>query len=431
LKRLLLLFIFLKFSFSLDAQVEDYDISEFETPDYVFKSLLIVPDVSFLTRNYEDFQNGKTIFDLGTSLDFNGFRYTRNRIGNTSARLTLNYDYDKYDDHSKHVLVFPNVSLSTEQYFYQEEKRFFKLDGRLYGFIVSNFGEPNSPNTAYVDQRDLSLSASPKFGVGRYEIVNNAWHTRQILDILNKEGLLLKDPTHSEITELAEEITKLKNQRVIDFRFDRIFEYEQVVGEFISRGLVDPTDYRFFALFQDAWRYELFIQRRHGSTFALGPRSEVNYDWREGISKSYGVEQWHALELAYEKYHAMGPWQLDGTISADGGYYTYDETDIGPSGNEFKSELDWKYLRLNANASLGHFLNSRTFWNVSLSAFRIQYFDDDRNYLRANLSGQFRYFVSPRLRYSLYGNIGLLGWSTDDTRDRDASVSLRMDYYFY
>ena len=91
-----------------------------------------------------------------------------------------------------------------------------------------------------------------------------------ILEELQAAGCLSKDLDHAEITLLAKKISELQNYRDVDFRLERIYEFEQLATYLVSEGYMDAANYKSFAILKDAYDFEGFVTRENGQQFTAG-----------------------------------------------------------------------------------------------------------------------------------------------------------------
>ena len=260
--------------YGLQGQVQDFDLTTFKTPDTEFQRLRLSPSASFF-RNNDNFQSDN---DLRLVLFGNYDKLLLTRKKNSISSAFSNFSFFN-DDDSSNLELFASFSNLSQYYF--QPKRFFELDYGLSANYDRFSSDGNSNNST-----TLSVGVAPKIGFGRIENVSNARHSGVILKILEKEGLLKKTPSQEDMYLMAEEMTRIKNQRVIDFRFEDIYEFETMINFLVENGFVDPSDYKFFSVFQDAWRFEDFTIRQHGQNILIGTDSDITYSNSSGGSGS-------------------------------------------------------------------------------------------------------------------------------------------------
>ncbi len=383
----LLPLVFILFGYSLTAQIDDYNIADYVTPDYTFQSLEINPSLVF-RKGFLD----QTTFDVDSRLSYFREKLTRKNI--TTNEFSLFVDYLKTKSISDTTQRFNMLGdyYGKNQFFYKP-KRFITLD--LDGTL--QYFESKSDETFYLGSATLNLK--PHWGMGRVERITDAWHTKEILKALRKKGLLKNEPTTEQLEALAIEITRIKTTRVIDFRFDQIYELEQLAALLHTDDLIDTESFSFFATLNDAWLYESYIRRRSGSSFQIGPTFETTLNrFSEDpiiitgpgiVSATATSDRSYAIESIYEKYAAKGDFQIDFKTSL-----TYGRNRRMLS-NTNADDLITNFIEWMANLEIYYLLSSRINFRVGLISEASWINDLDSQFL--NLNYGLNYFVAPRL----------------------------------
>lgn len=367
--------------YGLCGQVQDFDYPTFKTPDTEFKLLRISPLASFSRSSN---LNSTALRDFTARIDIDYFNQvlTRKKNSNFGLFTDLRYESSEGDNNDFTATIRANDALQ----FYFKPLRFFEFEYEAF----ASYTRSNEDGITESNNRQSVLIA-PKIGFGRIENVRNAWHTESILKTLEGEGLLKKTPTKEEMYLLAEEIVRIKNQRVIDFRYDDIYEFETVINYLVENGFVDPTDYKFFSIFQDVWRFEAFTTRRHGSNLKLGLKTELTRSNFSPSSFSSNSES-YGITGEYEKAISKKEWQFVYQIRSSYGR-------IFVSNNDSRSNFD-----ASASYLIGYYPSSRINAEFDVGANYLNLASNDNLLLNAGLD--INYFVSPQVTYSLW-----TGWS--------------------
>lgn len=132
-----------------------------------------------------------------------------------------------------------------------------------------NFGVKN-------DLKLLNLEGDLGFGFGRLEFVNHAWSAIQILQALENNGLLLKFPSHDEITNFADLIGTVRTNRILDFRLRNIEILETTIEYLIDKQFIDELSTLAILIIGDTYQYDQIIGRNAGSRleFTFAPAAE-------------------------------------------------------------------------------------------------------------------------------------------------------------
>ena len=122
--------------------------------------------------------------------------------------------------------------------------------------------------------KSLKFEGDFGLGFGRLEFVNHAWSAVQILQALENKGLLLKLPSHDEITKFADFIGKVRTNRILDFRLRNIEILETTINYLIEEKIIDQLSTLAILIIGDTYQYDQIIDRNTGSrlefTFAPG-----------------------------------------------------------------------------------------------------------------------------------------------------------------
>lgn len=226
----------------LNAQIETYNLSLFKLP-YIKRHSL---DLNFETINDINFQNYKdissynykrsAISSMGSASGTYGYylntpKTQLNTYLNSSFNTQLNMNNQNFNEtQKKYNSNFPNslsVSFNTGLRNYFSDKLFFEFNpsADFYSWNYNHSEITKDSNNEITREysyktRDLrsSVRTSAGIGYGRIEFVSDAQVALFILSDLKKENKLTREPSHQEITALAELITIKKNQRIFDSR---------------------------------------------------------------------------------------------------------------------------------------------------------------------------------------------------------------------
>jgi len=409
---------------NLISQISDYKISEYLYPNVKRTYLRISPDIGFNDSRNELRDDRLDIFTRLYSLYTN--RYYNEKIqmineGTFSGDYRLREEDGSDIDRQRDL----NGRYEGNIYYYFKKKWFVGGDVQI-RFQNEKSIEPN----AELRRNVLWTYLEPKFGLGRLELVTDMWHAGSILEILEKEGLLLKSLNRADINDFAKIVSKAKNNRNLDLRFENIEELELLYNYLIENGISENSP-RVAFLLRDAYVFEAFVVREHGKRVTLQPYFNrfqgnriFNSDESSSVSDVYGVR------FSFEDKKAKSKLvQFDQSYST-----TFRQIFRNPSSEP--SNMNSNVL-VDINYVLGFYLNRRTYLDASL-----------RYYLDINLGGdeitdayegytqQFswgigaNYYLSPSIR--LYASYRYSFYSTiivEDNRSVNTKLSLGLHYF--
>ncbi len=419
-------FLVLLFIFSNGySQIESYDISDYLFPDVNRKALQLNPFLDFTSSNSRNFID-YDVFDIGTDIFGSELDYNRKRQLDLFYQLNLGYTSGQnpqttfnYQDE-----FYAAAQVNIANRLFLKPRRFFELaGGGRFAFDPDyTFAGENR------DEVDINVSIAPKIGFGRTEIITDAWHAVTILEELQKGGVLDKEISHEEITALADELRRLKNYRNVDFRLEDLYELESLARYMVENKFSTPEQYKFFALLNDAYRFEAFERRFQGTTFKVGLNANLSYFDNDFITKRTQTSRTYGLIAEYENRNAINnDWQFDQIYAVQAGRLYFSPIDT-------EQFFDDYFVQLNATLSLGYFFSQRTNIRIPLFAsYRKQDSLESYNY-SISLNPTLVYYVSPQLRFSARGRFNLAQTSNVNVTLIDyqfASLSAGMSYFFY
>jgi hypothetical protein len=367
----------------------NYDLSTYSLPDLQRKTLEFQINLD-QNRNYD---NQRSDFDTSHShtsnfsTDFNpSFSYYLNskkaQFESYGSFNPVAFDYSKsYSEINKSVSQYysPYLYYMGSYRYYLNRKFFLETDvnAGLYYNTQKNINQMTDPEEESKHSSMNSYISVPILaGWGRIERVEDARLAVYILDDLKKHNRLDKEVSQDEITNFAQFLSKLQNERFFDSRDKKIWEIQQIDSFMVANNLVTENDAVFFTLINDNWDYSSGPVRESGFRVSGGIQngysnfiSEYTYsDTLMNNDKStesvYNIQL--LAKLVYEKPLNLY-WQL----------FINDEFETGPTFNNNKSkqsgsdEIKIKYKDFNINniinAGLGYFPNSRTDMSISFN----------------------------------------------------------------
>lgn len=406
---LLLAFSFFYFHFSF-AQIDSFKIKDYKFFDFNRQQLSVGLDL--LGANHSNSASSLSPSEKRSNLSLNGSALHRiisnsrslQKESNLLLRINDNYLYSNNSDApspEEENRFIANLEYDIGFRKYYRPKRFWGLVVENENYYSSSFFKSNnitSKNTSF----SSDLSARFAFGTGRIERVEDAMHAVYILDRLKENGVLLKEPSSSEITSFAEAITYVKNRRVLDARMKRIFEITELDKHLVSSELVNAENgSTYFTTLYDEWQFSFIPERLSGNriTYEVGPTLRFRTTDLQFEDRSYQYGGLASVKWDWHKPISL-KWQRNFTNRLDYEFYR-SESSIANRVTENTHDL-----RLTSDFSLGYYLNSRTFFEGGLQGSYKYSFDDvvdlGKNYRENWELGAyfgFNYWLSPTVSY--------------------------------
>lgn len=430
MKNYFILVLFLCTIISSNAQLSTYDISTYARPDLVRQTMSITPsfssrgfyfDENYYENTFTNVEKNWTSISLGMSIDHTKFVNTAETQTFIRNAANISGAYKPGLINASGIFPFPSSGAQSIDFRiigdyarnysrkkFKENQKFWEIDYTINGGIIYNTFDVVAPSVTHTINTDPFAGISIYRGKGRIELVNDAWHAQTILEMLQTNNSLERDPSHEEIDKLAAKISEIKNIRNTDFRLEGIAEYETLVQYFLENDLVDKEDYRFFALLNDAWEYESFLTRWSGTEFKYG--LEINSVFRYFANNTFNIKTFlftlPKLSFHYNRYKPISTnFQFNNRNSIDfsligqdqlSGNFTYGSRSYAAS---LSSIWEYQYLP-----------NQRTNYTLGLQ-LHSSYFNSNGIYesesWTSNLSLNFAYkrYLSPRLSISLSASL--------------------------
>jgi len=439
--------------FTANAQLDEFDLSDFKLPDLKRHRLDIA------TQLNSNFQNDNRISDdienkiqsMGANIDlrYSFYRNSEKYQGNQVITGDAFYQGSKYDntysqpnpnfyEWRKYNYLSGHIGVESDNRFYFNGLTFLEADMN-FGINRINrkneFKEYIGLNTDYQtssykdNSTQIQLELPVYLGYGRIERVEDARHAIFIMKDLERLGQLKRYPTTDEILEYSKRIAEVKNKRFFDSRLRKIEELKIAHKFLVESGLADGSDIAYFTSLNDMWVYGDLQTRLSGFRFYGGvipvfglyrsyDLDEVHYDSKSSFQEinyeSEGDNQIQRLlfSIGFD-YHKpiKQKWQysLSTSIRSGPSKSTNSRNDLL---NEYVSETSLEltdYLGY-IQTGIGFYPNTRTYLSADVTGF---YNYDKGTYITENFEQEAEntyysfaaqlgayYYISPKLRIS-------------------------------
>lgn len=469
-------------SFTVYAQLEKFDLSNFKLPDIKRHQLDVGTNLGSRIENSNQISDDtkSKVFSGGADLSllYKFYRNSDKYQGDQYARFNGAYSLASFDNEYKFANPYTNeraynilsgdLYLISNNRFYFKGLSFFELDlnANLRSERRENeFKEYMGTGTDYQTDKYKENGTLMQFelpvylGYGRIERVEDARQAIFILKDLQRFGRLKRVPNASEIIAFSERIAEVKNKRFFDSRLQKIDELEVADTYLQSTGLVEGSDIAYFTSLNDMWDYGALQVRLAGYRVYGGAIPAY------GIYDSYNLEEVRfdskatsqQIKAEYENDNRIQRllfcvgFEYQKPIKQKWQYSLQTSIRIGPSkstnkytnllGNESAMESTLKltdYIGF-IETGLGFYPNTRTYLTLNLTGFynydKGTYTNDSYEQeaentfynLAANLGAY--YYISPKLR--LYGQYSYGYFNLDGTNTLlDKYDTWNYFYYF-
>jgi len=406
------------------AQIADFDLSGYKTPDMKIRlwEAGFNLDNNYLNRTkmneLTDFESNNNLWsaygwylntrkvvrnidvDFGTVLDFNKNRLATNNSSSKSSAIQNSFH-----------LNFDNQFYFTNNWFVG-----IGFEGR--GITYNSFTKALENSTLSKEINGASTygaaSIPIQFGKGRFEPIHDARLALYILEDIEKQGQLNGSVSASQINELAQLITSLKNERFFDLRHKKINEITQIDSFLKVNNLVEGCMPAYFTALYDNWEFAQQPVRYAGTLISIRliPHFSfgTNYSYTNDLVNNILTEQSIAHQsidskvvIQFQKERPVSAqWQNSLALTANFG--------LSNSFGEIMDESRREYTNWSTSFSYawGFYPNSRTNAGAStfLQVYKWDSLAENANNLhnteyRANASVYANYYISPRMRLNV------------------------------
>jgi hypothetical protein len=290
-------------------------------------------------------------------------------------------------------------------------------------------------------------------GKGRIEPVDDARHALYILKELKKNARLTREPTDEEILVISSEISKLKNERVLDARLKKIYELKQLDSLLQSMKLVENDDINYFTTINDMWDFGGLQYRSSGTRISLEYSPMISFrnseykrdetDYQNSLveyfeDKNFTTNFRNALNLYFtwekpfkQKFQSSLYTSIGYSIEQSHAKYEEIQPNATITEDDSKANLLNGYL----NYRFGYYPNTRTDFSTYVSigtekmwttqTYAEQETDSESLDYRTSFGAQFNYYISPKLRltFSHWIHLNKSSYNTDDNEIKSERIN--------
>lgn len=402
---------------SLKAQEYDnYDISNYNTPDIIRNSLDFTISSKGRHSN-NDFNSTKSdYFEGNIQAEINHFTSTRKRFSSLNASLTMDASGNRNETEniiSKSSFFSPDLYLYNLNKFYNPNNSFFSMGGAVEWSSIQHKLQESKESS---EQSKISLQVG--VGKGRLESVEDARQAVYIIENLSKKGVFTRNLSDEEIFTLSQLISTVKNKRFFDSRLHLIEEISQVDSFFTENKLLENVNASYFTTLYDYWQHGALFERFSGKefhSFISGRLSRSKYE-----IELNGDETTNYFNNNYRNFHWVNQFNYEKPINLFWQNSIFASFDIGclqqkliQEGNYSNWEDQMKYM-LSGSYVWNYYPNTRTnfsIWASQALSFThlISSLDSERTYENGGksidtytaLNSSLNYYISQHLRLNV------------------------------
>ena len=402
------------------AQTEKINLSDYKLPEMkrhqldlnvnsngsmnIEKMLIdfeLYPD-TLVKSNYRSFSGN-------SSFGYQFFRNTSAIQASLYSGVNFSGNLQKKDNESTSVYQKKSydggLNLNSEIFLFNK-KNWFLMGGANGYYTFSNYNESeyqqdySSSGNVYRARLDIGA------GKGRIEQVQDYRHALLLLHEFEKRNVLTREVTSEESLELANLVSKLKNERVFDSRLRKEDDLTAIDSFLSESGLVSEKSISYFTGLEDIWGYGSGDIRKSGKQWFISVAPMINRQ-NSNISTSEQTHYYKAsgirYKLSYEDYNPISlKWQAN---------YRFDiiRSNVDNIEKLIQSEeTKTKEFEINASTSgeIGFYPDTRTYAGLSATMNLFNHSNEralDNNNYGAQLLFLFEtyYYFSPQLKMNL------------------------------
>jgi len=390
MRKLFLVLAVLFFSDYVISQEKEFNLSDYKLPDIKRHQL----DFNFKLSGRNEFDDyfgydqKLNSFTGRMDADYNFYRNTRNLQSDQKIGFYINSNFSDSDNGNNGLTnnkgFYTGLYIDSKNRFYKNDRNFYEVGLFASGYYDQSEGE--SFNDTYeLNDRNLNISMPLYSGFGRIEQIQDARLALYIIEDLKKNGKLKKEPSKEEIIELAQYISKLKNERFFDSRIKKIEDLEKLYTYLESEDILESADISSFTIINDDWDHASNRIRESGTRFAVGiepffgnqrylnNRQGLSYDYENEYKRNeYGLML--NIRLDYEKPINLY-WQSSLNFKLSGGFLMGKYEALNYDNDE---ELEAPIIESNLSYAIGYYPNTRTDIELSVGANFIQYLGNEK-----------------------------------------------------
>jgi hypothetical protein len=392
----------LAFSISnVSAQLDEFDLGEFVLPEVSLKKLNFSGYLGGQSQNQSSALNTGVNSNSSFNVNFaySNYESAADLQKNVSGNLTSSFRYvnSTFDTNGfpvqNAVQNSSLLSVNNERRNYFTKNKFYGVNYNVWLRNTFNSGENNGNIRFFENSIQTTVGVPFTFGFGRIEPVSDAWSAIRILEDLERLNVLSHSPSYDEIYDLAETLSRIRNDRIFDNRLGRIKRIQKLDDHFLQSGLIKDHNSAYFTSLYDMYQNGIQTTRFSGEriTFALAPEISLQSYKDETTSTFYQYSLFGIVEYDFN-YPISQLLQLDINARVKGGLTRSD------SGTN-----NWN-ANPNVKIKAGLYPNSRTFFSSELNLGGVYGLVSDvsnKFSFYANLKGNIYYFISPRTAISL------------------------------
>lgn len=329
-----------------------------------------------------------------------------NYLYETSSRfvicsLTASYGLTNSNPPNAHLLSRrsrPGIYLDIDGGKYLISDCFIGVSGTA-GWLYSHNLHDVNPDTHH---RQYSVDGALMVGWGRYYEGRYAATSLNIIDELQKDGIIIRGASFDELYKLTQMIRAYRLEYRPDERLHKIAALQDIIGYLSDRGiLTDPGPYGYL-LIQDIWDYFPSEQRFFGWRIRAGLGIDYYHTSEQSTDEHISSDGYYVHKYYYKKNKDHYPYLvLNGQYSRPLSLRWH--LDLGGESRYFlksfgeREEINVTYSPTSSFRYRHYYYERNKYYSIFMHT-TLRYFYDSRTSMHLNISYDFT-------RYHEYGSI--------------------------
>ncbi|NUN99402.1 MAG: hypothetical protein HUU01_02165 [Saprospiraceae bacterium] len=410
----------------------DYDYAAFRFPDIDRKALdaqfnLLGNALQTMRRELGFDDNSSSNLSNNLNLAYSRFRNTARLQSQQSFNFNQAFSTGRGPD-ERYNRIRAGFGVNRVHREYYKPLRFTEYNLFLQAAYEKSTQQGTNPFFQFKNWNvAVSASLPLKIGKGRIEPIDDVFIAKFLMDDLLENSILAAPLSQENLFSLGQVMAAARNQRIFDFRRQRIYELTQLDNWFKKNGLEDgQSDIVYFSALADNWLYAFRNVRQAGKRVAVGVEPFVLFSHSRTFAP--GVSSGYFGARVFGEYLKERPvnqfWQAGKTLRA-GLEYLNNPVDWDDKVNNI-----WIRPYAEFGANWGYFPNSRTAL-LANAVLRYEYYwaDPDNlilfdfHVIQPAINFSTTYFINYQFR--IEGSLnGSYTWASDNARASFATASI-------
>lgn len=404
MKNIILVLCLTTISFPGIAQIEDFDLNNFEMPFFTLQRLNLTANTNGNHVKTTNTINDVTEQEQSFNLQFAPYYFlnSNKEFSQTTIEVSLRErgQFQK-DDLRKTLTLNQNISVDLDHNYFYKNQQFIGAS-LYYNPILTNQKRTIDEEITTSKRRETPTRISLKWGIGRIHDITDTWRSINILQELQNSQRLSTDPSQDQIYALAKLSTRRNRISFFDSRLKMIEDLEAIDQFLKSEELITEDDITYYTTLQDNWIYGANTTRNKGHRFWLhfSPSITTSFYAQKESENEERTENWAfnggATFQGFRPINQKWQWNYQAILLTGPSFSsTYERSD--PRRMKFNQTT-------NLSSTIAYYPSTRSSFLSSISArySNVRYQDviTPKSDFTVAWENQAYYYVSPQTRFS-------------------------------